>query len=128
MRVSTIEWPATLGCPLRANYRATLKNRNLRSSVEDGAAQYARFFYEDYRIFGLSFAWKQNQILIWETFFETALHHGMRWFMIPNVAVDGTIRNLYSHVNSEITLSGRGDSVEYYSVTLEVEAFVYHDA
>ena len=122
-RQTTLEWPeATLGCPLVQGYTSGASPQFDRTSIEAAPPAFFRMRDHDRRQFTLSFLWTLEQIAAFETFVETTLNHGMRWFMMKQVA-DTRGTPLFCHVVGGYRLNPLQNSIILHSVALDVIGF-----
>lgn len=97
MRTSTILWPeATLGCPLRSSWGATVAGRFASASLNATITTYDADRGEELRTHDCGFLWTHTQFGIFETFHNVTLGYGMRGFMM-DFPVAGVMVPTFSH-------------------------------
>lgn len=120
MRTTNIEWPeATLGCPLRSSWRAGVKARFASAALNANITTYAANYDEEKRMHEVGFIWSLDQFAAFETFYNTTLLYGMRWFMMDFVVAGVMVPN-YSHITGGYRI---GDTEGWTTVSFVVESY-----
>jgi hypothetical protein len=120
MRTSTIVWPeATLGCPLRSSWAATVKQRFASASLNPTITTYDENQAEERRIHECGFIWTRDQLAAFEQFHDVTLAAGMRWFMM-DFLVAGLMVPTFSHIVGGFRL---GDAEGYVTANMVVHSY-----
>lgn len=123
IRETSIPWPEDkLGCPLRATYGGRVEPRFARSEVADGPARFRRIRTEERRTLTLTFAWSLQQLQLWESFHDSTLAGGVRWFQMNHLTGGGLVP-MYCHMLEGWTFAPLEDAHGYVQVEFEVEAY-----
>lgn len=122
-RETVLLWPeARLGCPLRSSYRGTVDPQWKRTEIEDGPARYRRVKNAERRTYTVEFMWTLAQLADFETFHDSVLDDGMRWFMMPQLVGAG-MRPMFCHMLGGWQIAPQPDPITHVLVSFEVEAF-----
>lgn len=122
-RETTIAWPEdALGCPLRADYSGKIDQRFVRTEVADGPARYRRHRQDERRVYSLTFLWTQKQVSAWETFHESMLAVGVRWFMMKQATANGMVP-MFCHMLAGWDLTPHDTLLDRFLIRFDVEAF-----
>jgi hypothetical protein len=120
-RETTISWPETrLGCALRSDYRGRVDEQFKRTEVSDGPARFRRMRNTERRVYGLTFLWTLEQLDFWESWHDSVLAAGLRWFMLPSLTGRG-MTPMFAHMLGGWEVTPDPMLLDRYRVAFEVE-------